>query len=180
LETYLHQKRLESNLKPDWNTYFITLCFLVAQRSPDPRTKHGSVIVDKQNRIISTGYNGSPKGIEDWQIDWGTNEKYKYVCHSELNAILVAKQDLTDCTLYVTGPCCGDCAKKIIQSGIKKVVYSGVQSNMVDKDAADFVVKLFNMADVEYTHYPNHDSISKLLDDAADYCELKLFTPKIV
>lgn len=115
----------------------------VASRSKDPSTQVGAVIVDENNRIKSTGYNGLPNGISDDAINWNRsgefiNTKYPYIVHAEVNAILNAKTDLTNCTLYVTLFPCHECAKMIVQSGIKKVIYEddiydGTESNQVSK-----------------------------------------------
>lgn len=115
----------------------------VASRSKDPSTQVGAVIVDSNNIIKSTGYNGLPNGIPDGAIDWSRagsfmNTKYPYVVHAEVNAIVNAKTDLTNCTIFVTLFPCHECAKLIVQAGIKKVVYEedlyeGTESNQVAK-----------------------------------------------
>lgn len=107
-----------------WDKRFINLAYHIAEWSKDPSTKCGCVIVDKNKRIISTGYNGFPINTDDSKkIYENRPEKYRRVVHSEKNAILFAKQDLTDCILYVVPmPPCSQCAGMIIQSGIKKVV----------------------------------------------------------
>ena len=78
------------------------------------------VIVDKNNRIVSTGYNGTPKGTSG--LPTHRPEKYPYMVHAEQNAIIFAKQDLTDCKIYILGMLpCDTCARLICQSGIKQV-----------------------------------------------------------
>lgn len=107
-----------------WDYRFLQLCELVASWSKDPSTKVGAVIVDNDNRVISLGYNGFPKGVIDDVARYSNrDEKYKYVVHAERNAIVFAKQNLKECTIY-TWPMmpCSACAGIIIQSGIKKVV----------------------------------------------------------
>lgn len=107
-----------------WHKRFLGLAEYIANWSKDPSTKVGAVIVDKDNRIVSTGYNGFPKDIED-SIERYENRdiKYKIILHAEENAISYAKKDLTNCTLYISGlPPCAHCASLIIQSGIKKIV----------------------------------------------------------
>lgn len=105
-----------------WDKRFLSLAQHIAQWSKDPSTKVGAVIVDQNRRIVSTGYNGYPKGVSD-TIDTDEREiKYKKVIHAEKNAILFAKQDLTGCTLYVTHHPCSQCAGYILQSGISHVV----------------------------------------------------------
>ena len=112
-----------------WDEYFMGVSKLAAMRSKDPNTQVGACII-KNNKIVSTGYNGFPNGCSDDDYPWdreGVNEfetKYPYVVHAELNAILNTKGvDLTGSTLYVSLFPCHECAKAIIQSGIKKIVY---------------------------------------------------------
>ena len=105
-----------------WDKRFLSLAQHIANWSKDPSTKVGAVIVDQNRRIVSTGYNGYPKGVDD-TIDTDEREiKYKKVIHAEKNAILFAKQDLTGCTLYVTHHPCSQCAGYILQAGISRVV----------------------------------------------------------
>jgi dCMP deaminase len=118
----------------DWHNYFLTISFLIAQKSPDPKTKHGCIIVDKNNRVISLGYNGPVSGMKDDNlVPWYSTEKYNHVIHAEENAILFAKRDLEGCRLYVTGPPCCFCFKLIAQSGIKEIFHAGVKSSMIDE-----------------------------------------------
>ena len=113
-----------------WDEYFMGIAMLAARRSKDPNTQVGACIVSKDNIIISTGYNGMPKGCSDDEFPWdrkGENEaatKYPYVVHAELNAILNASgRDLRGSRIYVALFPCNECAKAIIQSGIKEVMY---------------------------------------------------------
>ena len=100
---------------------------LAARRSKDPNTQVGACIVSKDNIIISTGYNGMPKGCSDDEFPWdrpGEETKYPYVVHAELNAILNANgRDLRGSRLYVALFPCNECAKAIVQSGIREVLY---------------------------------------------------------
>ena len=115
-----------------WDEYFMSVAKLVAMRSDDPDTKVGAVIV-KDNTIVATGYNGKPKGMDI--IPWGKSEdpmqsKFTYVVHSELNAILSAGNRsnlIQGATIYVTRHPCNECAKAIIQSGIKEVVFDAIK-----------------------------------------------------
>ena len=113
-----------------WDEYFMGIAMLAARRSKDPNTQVGACIVSEDNIIISTGYNGMPKGCSDDEFPWdrkGENEaatKYPYVVHAELNAILNANgRDLRGSRIYVALFPCNECAKAIIQSGIKEVMY---------------------------------------------------------
>ena len=110
-----------------WDEYFMGIALLAAQRSKDPSTQVGACIVSSDNIIISTGYNGMPKGCSDDEYPWnrdGVDNKYPYVVHAELNAILNAHgRSLVGSKLYVTLFPCNECAKAIIQSGIKEFFY---------------------------------------------------------
>ena len=110
-----------------WDEYFMGVALLAGKRSKDPNTQVGACIVDENNIILSTGYNGFPYGCSDDTFPWereGDDTKYKYVVHAELNAILNANGKLLKgAKLYVDLFPCNECAKAIIQSGIKEVVY---------------------------------------------------------
>ena len=112
-----------------WDEYFMGLALLSAQRSKDPNTQVGACIVNDDHKIVATGYNGMPSGVKDEEMPWERegdflDTKYAYVCHAELNAILNSVAKLDGCTLYVTLFPCNECAKAVIQSGIKRVVYA--------------------------------------------------------
>ena len=110
-----------------WDEYFMGVAKLAAHRSKDPNTQVGACIVSPDDIIISTGYNGMPKGCSDDEFPWGregAETKYPYVVHAELNAILNANgRDLRGSRVYVALFPCNECAKAIIQSGVKEVVY---------------------------------------------------------
>ena len=110
-----------------WDEYFMGIAMLAAMRSKDPNTQVGACIVSPENIIISTGYNGMPKGCSDDEYPWareGEQTKYPYVVHAELNAILNANgRDLRGSRLYVALFPCNECAKAIIQAGVKEVLY---------------------------------------------------------
>ena len=112
-----------------WDEYFMGVALLAAQRSKDPNTQVGACIVSAERIILSTGYNGFPKGCSDdsypWSREGSANDtKYPYVVHAELNAILNAGgKSLQGATIYVALFPCNECAKAIIQSGIAEVVY---------------------------------------------------------
>lgn len=111
-----------------WDEYFMGMAHLSALRSKDPSTQVGAVIVSPENKVVSIGYNGLPKGCSDdeypWEREGNTLEtKYVYVVHAELNAILNSPMPVTGCRIYVSLFPCNECAKAIIQSGIKEIVY---------------------------------------------------------
>lgn len=112
-----------------WDEYFMGVAMLSGMRSKDPNTQVGACIVSKENKILSMGYNGLPIGCSDDDFPWERegdelNTKYLYTTHSELNAILNYRGGSLDgATLYVTLFPCNECAKAIIQAGIKQIVY---------------------------------------------------------
>lgn len=127
----------------DWDEYFMAMAKLAAFRSKDPNTKVGACIVNTLNRVVGLGYNGFPLGCSDRIYPWQRegellDTKYPYVVHAELNAILNSTRDLEGCTIYVSLFPCNECAKAIIQSGIRKVVYEedkydGTEGNRASK-----------------------------------------------
>ena len=140
----------------NWDEYFMGIAMLAARRSKDPNTQVGACIVSDDNIIISTGYNGMPQGCSDDEFPWdrkGENAaapKYPYVVHAELNAILNASgRDLRGSRIYVALFPCNECAKAIIQSGIKEVMYLSdkyhdTMMNLVSK-------RMLDAAGVKYT-----------------------------
>lgn len=111
-----------------WDEYFMGLAHLSRLRSKDPSTQVGAVIVNTKKRVVGIGYNGLPAGCDDNEFPWERegelyDSKYAYVVHAELNAILNSTVKLDDCSLYVSLFPCNECAKAIIQSGIKEIVY---------------------------------------------------------
>ena len=132
---------------------FMGVAMLAAGRSKDPNTQVGACIVSPENIIISTGYNGMPKGCSDDDFPWertGEETKYPFVVHAELNAILNANgRDLRGSRLYVALFPCNECAKAIIQSGVKEVLY------LSDKYAATPATmaskRMMDAAGVKYT-----------------------------
>lgn len=111
-----------------WDEYFMGVALIAAERSKDPSTQVGACIVDENNKIISTGYNGFPIGCSDEDFPWNRDEsvgetKYPFVVHAELNAILNSRLPLSGAKIYVGLFPCNECAKAIIQSGISEVIY---------------------------------------------------------
>lgn len=113
-----------------WDEYFMGIATLSGMRSKDPGTQVGACIVSPDNKILSMGYNGFPKGCSDDEFPWsrddeGLDSKYVYVVHSELNAILnYTGGSLEGSRIYVTLFPCNECAKAIIQAGIKEIIYA--------------------------------------------------------
>lgn len=136
-----------------WDEYFMGVALLAAKRSKDPNTQVGACIVNKNKRILSTGYNGFPYGCSDDTFSWerdGDDTKYKYVVHAELNAILNAGgKDLTGSRIYVDLFPCNECAKAIIQSGISEVIY--LYDKYADTEDTIASKKMLNSAGVRLT-----------------------------
>ncbi|MCQ2772172.1 MAG: dCMP deaminase family protein [Bacilli bacterium] len=132
-----------------WEEYFMGIAQLSALRSKDPSTQVGACIVDKEHKVVSIGYNGMPRGIDDDVAPWGKGEgldsKYLYVRHGELNAILNARDgaQLAGCSLYVTLFPCNECAKAVVQTGIKEVVYldNKYEDQLIFKASKDMLEK---------------------------------------
>ena len=137
-----------------WDEYFMGVALLASQRSKDPSTQVGACIVDSDKRIISTGYNGFPQGCSDDAFPWNRDEnqgepKYQFVVHAELNAILNASgKKLAGSVLYVGLFPCNECAKAIIQSGIKEIIYLSDKYHNTPSMSASR--KLLDAAGVKY------------------------------
>ncbi len=139
-----------------WDEYFMGIALFSAQRSKDPNTQVGACIVSDENKILSVGYNGMPTGVSDDDIPWeregGLLEtKYPYVCHAELNAILNSESNLRGSRLYVTLFPCNECAKALIQAGIKEVIY--LSDKYADSDTTLASKKMLSMAGVKTREY---------------------------
>ena len=141
----------------NWEEYFMGIAQLSSLRSKDPNTKVGACIVDDNNKVVSIGYNGMPTGLDECKLSWNKNEgldsKYLYVCHAEMNAILNTRNgsDLKGCTCFVTLFPCNECAKALIQSGIKQIVFlSDKYCGTTENQAAKLMLDL---AGVTYRPY---------------------------
>ena len=140
-----------------WDEYFMGVAKLSAERSKDPNTQVGACIVSADNKILSMGYNGFPSGCSDDEFPWsreaeGLDAKYLYVTHSELNAILNYRGgSLEGSKLYVSLVRCNECAKAIIQAGIRTVVYE--LDKYPDSDAVRASKRMFDAAGVRYYQY---------------------------
>lgn len=137
-----------------WDEYFMAMAHLSAKRSKDPNTQVGACIVNQKKRVVGIGYNGLPKGCSDDEFPW-TNDsheflgnKYPFVVHAELNAILNSTLSLDNCTIYVSLFPCNECAKAIIQSGITKIVYE--DDKYATTDAVKASKSMLDASGVEY------------------------------
>ena len=138
-----------------WDEYFMGVALLASQRSKDPSTQVGACIVGGDNRILSTGYNGFPSGCSDDEFPWEReggfcDTKYPFVVHAELNAILNARgKNLTGAKIYVALFPCNECAKAIIQSGIKDIIY--LSDKYAETDGVKASKRMLNAAGVRFT-----------------------------
>ena len=137
----------------EWEEYFMELAKLTAKRSKDPVTQVGAVIINKNKRVIGLGYNGfidipDNDKLFPWKKNSNNYEeiKYSYVIHAEANAILNSTSSIKDSTLYVTLFPCRECAKLIIQSGIKKIVYLDYKEDLAS-------LRMFKAANIEIIQY---------------------------
>ena len=140
-----------------WDQYFMGVAHLAGMRSKDPNTQVGACIVSDDHKILSMGYNGFPRGCNDDDFPWARegetlDTKYPFVTHSELNAILNFRGgSLEGTTLYVSLFPCNECAKAIIQAGIRVVVYDSDKYNGTPTNIA--AKKMFDAAGVKYMKY---------------------------
>ena len=144
-----------------WDEYFMGVAMLSGMRSKDPHSQVGACIVSEDNKILSMGYNGFPKGCSDDEFPWGRegeplDTKYLYVTHSELNAILNYRGgSLEGAKLYVSLFPCNECAKAIIQAGIKTIVYDC--DKYADTPSVIASKKMLDAAGVRYYKYNRTD-----------------------
>ncbi|XP_043918476.1 deoxycytidylate deaminase isoform X2 [Protopterus annectens] len=139
----------------EWPEYFMAVAFLSAQRSKDPNSQVGACIVNPEHKIVGIGYNGMPNGCSDDVLPWARtaknklDTKYPYVCHAELNAIMNKNSaDVKGCTMYVALFPCNECAKLIIQAGIKEVIF--MSDKYHDTPEMTAARRLFDLAEIKY------------------------------
>jgi dCMP deaminase len=145
-----------------WDKYFMATAFLTAKRSKDPVTQVGACIVNQENRIVSIGYNGMPNGDDEfpWSKEGQSklDQKKYYVCHAEMNAIVNRNSaDVKNCTMYVGLFPCNECAKIIIQSGIREVVYASNKHK--DKVKTQAAKRMFKKVGIKCREYAPKEKI---------------------
>lgn len=154
-------EHMEPNKNISWDEYFMGIAMLSSLRSKDPSTQVGAVIVNGDKKVVSIGYNGMPRHIEEACLTWekgeGLNSKYLYVCHAELNAILNARNgaSLENCICYVTLFPCNECTKALIQVGIKEVVY--LSDKYADTTGVQASKKMLELAGIKVRQYQGKD-----------------------
>ena len=119
--------------KQSWDHYFLEIAEKVSTRSIDESTKHGTVLV-KDKRILSTGYNGPISNINDLNVPQTRPEKYFYFIHSEINALLFCKEDLSGATCYITGFPCSKCFVALAQKNVGRIVYGDKMAKCIDNE----------------------------------------------
>jgi len=163
--------------RPTKDTYYLTLAFVAAQRSFDPSSKCGCIIVSKCGRVLSTGYNGPLKGSDDTKIPLTRPEKYYHMLHSEENALLAydgSAEDIRSATAYVTGRPCHKCLRMLIQKGIIRIVYG--KNNTLVIDQADFdaqTLMLEYCQGIEMVEMDTNDDVQSLLNTTDKYIGIK-------
>ena len=163
------QYNLERKDRISWDVYFMAIAKLSAMRSKDPSTQVGACIVGSDNRILSIGYNGAPNGWEDKNFPWAREgehleTKYPYVIHAERNAISNyrgSRKDMEGAKIYVDLFPCNECAKEIIQSGIKEVIY--LSDKYAETDAVIASKRLFDECGVKYRQLEKDCQISVVM-----------------
>ena len=154
----------------NWDEYFMGVAILASKRSKDPSTQVGACIVSDGNIILSTGYNGFPAGCSDDEFPWdreGEETKYPFVVHAELNAILNSRgKSLSGAKIYVDLFPCNECAKAIIQSGIREVIY--LYDKYADTAATIASKRMLSAAGVSFRQFST--SIEKIEIDFTKGC----------
>ncbi len=153
-----------------WDEFFMGVAILASERSKDPNTQVGACIVSADNRILSVGYNGTPNGYEDRFFPWDRegdelNTKYMYVVHAERNAILNYRGNIKDferAKLYVTLFPCNECAKEVIQVGIKDIIY--LDDKYARSNGVMAAKRMLDVCDVNYSKLELDKSKIKVLE----------------
>jgi dCMP deaminase len=150
--------------RPSWDSYYIALCYAIASRSLDPRTKCGCIIVDDKNRPLSFGYNSPPRGSIDENIPLQAPEKYFYMEHAERNAIYNCNTYMENGTAYITGFPCFRCLRALIQKGIKRIVYGpNVAISTQDPEQEKACQNLLAGQGIEIVEYKDIDFVDVFL-----------------
>lgn len=172
--------------RPSWDEYYLTIAYVVAQRSFDPSSKCGCALVSKDNRILSTGYNGPIKGSIDSKIPLTRPEKYKHMIHAEENSLLAysgSYQDIQGATAYITARPCSTCLRMLCNKGITRIVYSTANvTKLVDQEDMDAQYIMINECEgksprVEMVEIGAKE-IFDLLHKTEDYINRKLTEEK--
>ena len=172
----------------EWDEYFMKIAETVATKSKDPSSKMGCVVVDPNKRVVSLGYNGMLQGADESKMTLSERPmKYYFAIHSEMNALIFARRDLTGCTVYNRVATCENCLKYCLQAGIKRFVYKELRvhshstdskHSMTNVETDEAIIRLLtSMPDVETLNISNGKTyIEDILDsypkDSAEYQRL--------
>ena len=139
----------------------LDIAYAVAEHSKDPSTKVGCVIVDQDKRIVSTGYNGMIAGSMDEHLPFERPMKYRTVIHAEMNALLFARRDLKNCTMYITDAPCEQCLKHTLQAGIRKIYYGSTEilRRWNDTEGVEAIKRLILSVDATVLNWNTKDSL---------------------
>jgi len=168
------KKKFPHRLVPTWDDYYMALTYIIASRSKDPSTQVGAIIVNKDNRPLGIGYNGTPQSIPDREINWERPDKYVFIDHAEINAMDHAEigyNTLNDCTIYVSGMPCPNCTRRIIAKKIKRVVYGKTPIKMLDENTIKDTSELIRVSSIYFECYQGNIN---WLRDRMDWLENNL------
>ena len=181
-----------STSQREWDEYFMKIAETVALKSKDPSSRMGCVIVDDKKRVVSVGYNGMIQGADESKMTLSERPmKYYFAIHSEMNALIFARRDLTGCTVYNRVATCENCLKYCLQAGIKRFVYEELRvhshstdpsKSMTNVETDEAIIRLLtSMPEVETLNIKNGKTyIEDILDsypkDSEAYARLKKFT----
>lgn len=177
-----------STTQAEWDDYFLKIAETVALKSKDPSSKMGCVIVDKNKRVVSVGFNGLVRGADESKMTLSERPmKYRFVIHSEMNAIIYARQNLEGCTVYNRVATCDNCLKHCLQAGIKRFVYRELRvhshstdpsKSMTNVETDEAVIRLLaSMPEVETLNLSNgktytQDILDSYPKDSEEYNRL--------
>lgn len=150
-----------------WRDYFMNMANNVRQRSKDPRTQCGAVLVDQQNRFISSGFNGPPPAIPDMNVDWSAPNKYPWIIHAENNALWYGCEargmmGLRGCTMFVTSIPCARCMLQMVRARLHEIIWSDhvkpVMCDDVDTKLAKEISQAGGVILTQYLNYGKEDN----------------------
>lgn len=149
-------KKIKPRESISWDECFMRIAHVICERSKDPSTQAGAVIVNDDKVVVGVGYNGWPRGIASDALPWDRegefeNTKYAYVCHAEENAIYNANNSTKDCKIYCTLFPCNECTKAIIQNRIKEVIYESDKYS--DTPQVKASKRMLKLAKVSFRNY---------------------------
>ncbi|MBQ3293427.1 hypothetical protein IJG93_04000 [Candidatus Saccharibacteria bacterium] len=177
-----------STSQKQWDEYFMKIAETVALKSKDPSSQMGCVIVDQKKRVVSVGYNGMVQGSDESKMTLSERPmKYYFAIHSEMNALIFARHDLTDCTIYNRVATCENCLKYCLQAGIKRFVYRELRvhshstdpkHSMTNVETDEAIIRLLSsMPEVETLNLTNgktytEDILDSYPKDSDEYARL--------